>query len=74
MAINYSQPEDELITRSAALPEDNGEGSLRPRTLNEYIGQKRAKENLQVFIKAAKMRQEALDHGLLQIAELPRSL
>ena len=65
MAINYSQPEDELITRSAALPEDNGEGSLRPRTLNEYIGQKRAKENLQVFIKAAKMRQEALDHVLL---------
>ncbi len=65
MAINYSQPGDELITRSAALPEDNGEGSLRPRMLNEYIGQERAKENLRVFIQAAKMRQEALDHVLL---------
>ena len=65
MAINYSQPGDELITRSVALPEDSGEGSLRPRTLNEYIGQERAKENLSIFIKAAKMREEALDHVLL---------
>jgi len=65
VAINYSQPSEELITRSVALPEDSGEGSLRPRTLNEYIGQERAKENLRVFIQAAKMREEALDHVLL---------
>ena len=47
------------------LPEDQNEGSLRPRTLDEYIGQKKAKENLSVFIKAAKMRNEPLDHVLL---------
>ena len=65
MAINYSEPAGEVITRSVTLPEDAAEGSLRPRTLDEYIGQERAKENLRVFIQAAKMRGEALDHVLL---------
>ena len=65
MAINYSEPAGEVITRSVSLPEDAAEGSLRPRTLDEYIGQERAKENLRVFIQAAKMREEALDHVLL---------
>ena len=65
MAINYSQPAEEIITRSVALPEDAAEGSLRPKTLDEYIGQERAKENLRIFIQAAKMRGEALDHVLL---------
>ena len=67
MAISFSdaEQENELITRSTALPEDTGEGSLRPRYLNEYIGQERAKENLRIFIQAAKMRGEALDHVLL---------
>ena len=65
MAINYSEPAGEIITRTAALPEDASEGSLRPKTLDEYIGQERAKENLRVFIQAAKMRGEALDHVLL---------
>ena len=67
MAISFSdaEQENELITRSTALPEDAGEGSLRPRYLNEYIGQERAKENLRIFIQAAKMRGEALDHVLL---------
>lgn len=65
MAINFSEPMDELITSSIVLPEDSNEGSLRPRTLNEYIGQERAKENLRIFIQAAKMRGEALDHVLL---------
>ena len=40
-------------------------GLARPRYLNEYIGQERAKENLRIFIQAAKMRGEALDHVLL---------
>lgn len=40
------------------------EGSLRPRTLDEYIGQTRAKENLRVYIEAARQRQDALDHVL----------
>lgn len=38
---------------------------LRPRTLNEYIGQEKAKENLSIFIEAAKIRKEPLDHVLL---------
>lgn len=41
------------------------ETSLRPRTLNEYIGQKKAKENLKIYLDAAKMRGEPLDHLLL---------
>ena len=66
MAINYSsEPEEEVITRSISLPEDASEGSLRPKTLDEYIGQEKAKENLRIFIQAAKMREEALDHVLL---------
>ena len=44
---------------------DEGEVSLRPATLSEYIGQKQLKENLRVFIDAAKARNEALDHVLL---------
>ena len=67
MAISFSDAsqENELITRSVVLPEDAGEGSLRPRFLHEYIGQDRAKENLPIFIQAAKMRGESLDHVLL---------
>ncbi|MFZ5989996.1 MAG: Holliday junction branch migration DNA helicase RuvB [Bacillota bacterium] len=45
--------------------EDAEESSLRPRRLNEYIGQTKVKENLVVFIEAAKKRNEALDHVLL---------
>lgn len=41
------------------------EQSLRPETLNQYIGQDKVKENLQIFIQAAKMRNEPLDHVLL---------
>ena len=45
--------------------EEDEELSLRPQRLKEYVGQKDLKENLGVFIKAAKMRDEALDHVLL---------
>ncbi|NTW36635.1 MAG: AAA family ATPase, partial [Syntrophobacteraceae bacterium] len=41
------------------------ENSLRPRRLDEYIGQKLVKENLGIFIEAAKQRSESLDHVLL---------
>lgn len=48
------------------IPEDfDVENPLRPRTLAEYIGQDKVKENLSVFIKAAKIRKEPLDHVLL---------
>ena len=66
MSISYaSEDEEEIITSASILPEDANEGSLRPRTLNEYIGQKKAKDNLSIFIQAAKMRNEPLDHVLL---------
>ena len=53
------------LTRTSFVPEDEGEFSLRPQTLKEYIGQKKAKENLHVYIEAARRRGEALDHVLL---------
>ncbi|MDD4283176.1 MAG: Holliday junction branch migration DNA helicase RuvB [Bacilli bacterium] len=55
---------ERLIT-SDKLEEDNFELSLRPSTLNEYIGQTELKENLNIFMKAATMRDEPLDHVLL---------
>ena len=45
--------------------EDNDEMSLRPRRFEDYIGQEKAKNNLKIFIKAAKQRNETLDHVLL---------
>lgn len=66
MSINFSQDvNEEMITTASSLPEDNAEGSLRPRTISEYIGQEKAKENLSIFINAAKLRGESLDHVLL---------
>lgn len=66
MSINFSDNvNDEIITTAASLPEDTNEGSLRPRSITEYIGQKKAKDNLSIFINAAKMRNEPLDHVLL---------
>lgn len=53
-----------LVTTSLTQA-DEGEGSLRPKTLTEYIGQEKAKGNLSIFIQAAKMRGEPLDHVLL---------
>lgn len=44
---------------------DSFEATIRPQSLNEYIGQDDIKANLKVFIEAAKMREEALDHVLL---------
>lgn len=57
--------EAERLTDRQALAGDFDESGLRPRTLNEYCGQTRVKENLDVFIKAAASRNEALDHVLL---------
>ena len=55
------------IMDPAELPEDTSEGEnpLRPKNLDEYIGQEKAKENLRVYIEAAKIRRETLDHVLL---------
>ncbi len=56
---------DERIITSEELDSDIFEQSLRPLTLDEYIGQEEIKENLRIFIEAAKMREESLDHVLL---------
>ncbi len=57
---------DSKIVRADFLSEDdNSDGNLRPLTLNEFLGQSSIKENLSVFINAAKERNEALDHLFL---------
>lgn len=54
------------IVDPEGIPEDSDiENPLRPRVLSEYIGQEKVKENLSVFIEAAKIRKESLDHVLL---------
>lgn len=56
----------ERIVNQSEMQEDfNSELSLRPQKINEYIGQDKVKERLDIFIKAAKNRKEALDHTLL---------
>ncbi|EJW17081.1 Holliday junction branch migration DNA helicase RuvB [Paenibacillus alvei] len=58
--------EHERIISANCMMEDQAvELSLRPRYLSEYIGQSQVKDNLKVFIEAAKLRKEALDHVLL---------
>ena len=55
---------DRILT-DKELSEDNVQKSLRPRTFNEYIGQKLLKEKMSIFIRAAQSRNEAMDHILL---------
>ena len=58
--------EERLLSAHAlSRSEDDGDLSLRPHTLEEYIGQDTVKENLKIFIEAAKKRQDSLDHVLL---------
>lgn len=57
--------DERIITTHMTWQDDMSELSLRPRYLSEYIGQSQVKENLKIFIEAAKMRNEALDHVLL---------
>ncbi|PGS46113.1 Holliday junction branch migration DNA helicase RuvB [Bacillus sp. AFS041924] len=57
--------DDRILSGESSGEEFDQELSLRPQTLKEYIGQDKVKKNLQVFIEAAKMRNESLDHVLL---------
>jgi len=62
----FEENHEDRIISSRTLGEDaDAEYSLRPRRLNEYIGQNKVKENMQVFIRAAKERHDPLDHVLL---------
>ena len=56
---------DERIITNHELEEDQFEATIRPDSIDEYIGQSEVKENLEIFIEAAKMRHEPLDHVLL---------
>lgn len=56
---------DRMITTELLEEDIASEGSLRPLSLTEYIGQEKVKKNLNIFIQAAKMRGESLDHVLL---------
>lgn len=57
--------ENRIITSSFISDDSDVEVALRPHSINEYIGQKKVKENLTVFIEAARLRKEPLDHVLL---------
>ncbi|HXH27976.1 MAG TPA: Holliday junction branch migration DNA helicase RuvB [Candidatus Polarisedimenticolia bacterium] len=58
-------PPDRLLDATPQAPEKGEEPALRPRTLDEYVGQERMKQNLRVFIQAARDRRECLDHVLV---------
>lgn len=57
--------ENRIVAPEYSSEDSDVELSLRPKTLNEYIGQEKAKENLSIYIEAAKGRSESLDHVLL---------
>ena len=56
---------EDRILESAELKEDNIQKNLRPKTFSDYIGQENLKEKMNIFIKAAKMRNDSMDHILL---------
>ncbi len=57
--------ENRIVDPTEIMGDGEGDNPLRPKTLGEYIGQEKAKQNLSVFIEAAKQRHETLDHVLL---------
>ena len=65
MSIDFSQDFEAPIVTTSFTAKDEGEFSLRPKRLNEYNGQEKVKENLAIYIEAAKRRGEPLDHVLL---------
>ncbi|MBQ6892575.1 MAG: AAA family ATPase, partial [Clostridia bacterium] len=57
--------ENRIVDSSYTPMDTEVEVSLRPKTLNDYVGQAKAKDNLKIYIDAAKIRGESLDHVLL---------
>ena len=57
--------DDRMVSASQNFGEEREEQSLRPKFLSQYIGQEQIKSNLKIFIEAAKLRGEVLDHCLL---------
>jgi Holliday junction DNA helicase RuvB len=62
---SFDPQEERLVTAAVSTDDNLLERALRPKQLEEYVGQKKAREQLEIFISAAKQRQEALDHVLL---------
>ncbi len=62
---NVDNDVENRVMSSLVLEDDEAENSLRPRTMDEYVGQSKIKQNLQVYVSAAKQRKDALDHVLL---------
>ncbi|HWC46508.1 MAG TPA: Holliday junction branch migration DNA helicase RuvB, partial [Casimicrobiaceae bacterium] len=65
MAIEHDELTRIVGAKSAGVTEDVVERALRPRRLDEYIGQPKIRDQLGIFIEAARARGEALDHVLL---------
>ena len=57
--------ENRLVSSDYVQSDGDIENSLRPKTIDEYIGQEKAKENLKIYIESAKLRGDAIDHVLL---------
>ena len=73
MSINYSNSFEESVVTSASIqPEDRNEASLRPKTIAEYVGQEKAKDNLSVFIEAARKRPTEVQKRLNNFIEKTR--
>lgn len=62
---NAEQPEERVITRASTNEDEQFEQTLRPKSLHEFVGQEGLKNNLSIFLQAAKKRNEPLDHVLL---------
>ena len=57
--------ENRIVSTSYTPDDTDIDQSLRPRSIEDYVGQEKAKENLKIYIEAAKRRKESLDHVLL---------
>ena len=64
MNTEYTVDPGRLVSPDAA-PQDAEEVSLRPKTLDDYVGQEKAKANLRIYLRAAQQRGEPMDHILL---------
>ena len=65
MDTNEFDFENRIMNTAYSAADSDVEYSLRPKTLDEYVGQEKVKENLKVYIEAAKKRGDPLDHVLL---------
>lgn len=62
---NGGEDMDNRVVSPLTIDDDEADNSLRPRTMSEYVGQSKIKQNLEVYVSAAKERKDALDHVLL---------